>query len=135
MPAFNFKHRFARKVETGEKLHTVRAPRKDQRRPKVGAPFYAYEGMRTRKCRKLLESTISAVQDILIEENGRFMVGGQWISVDQAHALAVADGFTSANEMFEFFKAEHGLPFIGHLIHWTYPASLRVPSPPGAILK
>jgi hypothetical protein len=121
MPAFNFKHRFARKVETGEKRHTVRAPRKDGQRPKPGTMFYGYEGMRTKKCRKLLASLIIAVQDIVIEENGRFLIGGRWLPVDDAHAFAVADGFTSATEMYEWFKAEHGLPFVGHLIHWEYP--------------
>lgn len=121
MPAFGFKYRFARKVETGEKRHTIRAPRKDGKRPVVGTPFHAFEGMRTKKCRRLLTSRICAVQDIVIEENGRILVGGRWLPVDDAHAFAVADGFTSANELFEFFKTEHGLPFIGHLIHWEYP--------------
>jgi hypothetical protein len=121
MPAFNFKSQFARKVETGEKRHTVRAPRKDGQRPRTGTPFYGYEGMRTKKCRQLLASQIVAVQDILIEEDGRFMVGGRWLTADDAEAFAKADGFTSVTEMVEWFKAQHGLPFIGHLIHWEWP--------------
>ena len=75
MPAYGFKYRFARKVETGEKLHTIRALRKDGRRPKVGQPMHAYEGMRTKKCRILLLSTISKVEAIRINEDGRIEVG------------------------------------------------------------
>lgn len=128
MPAFNFKYRFARKVETGDKLHTIRARRKDGKRPMVGQAMHAYEGMRTKKCRPLVLSTISNVEWIRIEADGRIRLGVpgdpavRTLTVDEAHALAIADGFTSATELYEFFKAEHGLPFEGDLIHWRFPS-------------
>lgn len=128
MPAFNFKYRFARKVETGEKRHTIRAPRKDGKLPNVGDAFYGYEGMRTRKCRKLLTSSITGVQSVRIELEGGIYIDGRKLAVKEADRLAVADGFTSVTELYEFFKAEHGLPFEGHLIHWAYPDPLISPA-------
>ena len=123
MGAFNFQYRFARKVECGAKLHTLRATRKDGKRPMVGHKMHAYEGMRTKKCRLLLVSTISKVEDIKITTDGRFTLGGydctaRVLNVDEADTLARADGFTSVTEMFEWFKETHGLPFVGDLIHW-----------------
>jgi hypothetical protein len=119
MPAFNFKYRFAKKVESGEKRHTIRARRKNP--PRLGQAFHAFEGMRTMKCRRLLRSTITLVEPIRIAQDGCVYVAGRRLTVDEAHALARADGFTSANELYEFFKETHDLPFDGDLIHWVFP--------------
>lgn len=122
MPAYNFKERFARKVQSGEKLHTIRATRKDGHRPIVGQPMHAYSGLRTKKTKLLLLSTISKVDRIKINVDGSIVVEARGrLTVDEAHALAMADGFTSANELYEFFKETHGLPFEGDLIHWRFP--------------
>ena len=121
MPAYNFKQRFARKVASGEKLHTIRATRKDGHRPGIGQPMHAYTGLRTKHTKLVFLSTISKVDRIRINVDGSIVVEGRGkLTVDQAHALAMADGFTSANDLYEFFKAEHGLPFDGDLIHWTH---------------
>lgn len=120
MPAYNFKYRFARKVESGKKLHTIRARRKDGNRPQVGAPFYGYEGMRTKKCRRLVASRITGVQAVRIEPEGGIYIDGRRLPVMEADRFAVADGFTSVTELFEFFRDTHGLPFEGDLIHWQF---------------
>lgn len=122
MPAYNFKERFAKKVASGEKLHTIRATRKDGHRPRIGQPMHAYNGLRTKKTKLLLRSTVSKVDRISIAVDGSIVVEGRGkLTVDEAHALAMADGFTSATELYEFFKETHGLPFEGDLIHWTFP--------------
>lgn len=123
MPAYNFKARFAKKVQSGEKLHTIRALRKDGHRPRIGQPMHAYNGLRTKKTMLLLRSTVSKVDRISINVDGSIVVEGRGkLTVDEAHELAMADGFTSANELYEFFKETHGLPFEGDLIHWRFPS-------------
>lgn len=118
MPAFNFQSRFAAKVESGEKLHTIRAKRKHP--PKAGQPFYAFEGMRTVKCRRLLCSWISCIEDVYIDSGGIISVGGRMLGRAERDNLATADGFVDAREFIAFFRDNHGLPFAGDLIHWKY---------------
>ena len=68
MPALNYQAQFAPKVESGEKLQTIRARRK---RPfKRGDRLYHYTGMRTKSCRKLGESTCVIAMDIVIGKKG-----------------------------------------------------------------
>src|SRR5271170_7503724 len=109
MPAYSFQKRFVPKVESGEKTHTIRGKRKN--RPKPGQPFYGYYAMRTKQCRKLVESTITRVQDITIEQGKRICdiearegmhvywnvpkitIDGEVLARDEAEALARRDGF------------------------------------------
>jgi hypothetical protein len=128
MPAYNFQHRFAVKVGSGAKRHTIRAPRKDGKRPQVGQPFRAYTGMRTKNCEPILFTHISRVQAVNIAEDGAVYVDGQRLKVEDADKLAVADGFTSVTEFFEFFRDTYGLPFAGDLIHWEFTTG-RAPLP------
>lgn len=128
MPAYNFKYRFAKKVGSGEKRHTVRARRKDGKRPQVGQPFRAYTGMRTKKCEPILFSHISGVQEVRIELEGGIYIDGRRLKVEEADRFAVADGFTSVTEFYEFFRDTHGLPFEGDLIHWSFTTGATVDS-------
>ena len=106
MPAYNFQYRFARKVESGAKTHTIRAPRKDGNGPKPGQLFAAYEGMRTKKCRCLLRGEITKVQSVSIQPDGVIRLDDERLSVEKADALAVDDGFTSVTEFFRVLQ-EH----------------------------
>jgi hypothetical protein len=117
MPAYNFQQRFANLVEDGRKKQTIRALRKDRRTPKVGQLFVGYTGMRTKVCRQLLTSSIMKVQRFGIVA-GEFYVDTQLLTTEAAHALAIADGFSSANEMLGWFIDQHGRTFNGHIIHW-----------------
>jgi hypothetical protein len=126
MPAYSFKRQFVGAVEAGDKLHTIRGKRKA--RPKAGQRFVAYYGMRTRQCRKLLDSVITKVQDIRIEHSNlqlpgfwsglypRITVDGEVLAFDEACTLARADGFPSLFQMMQFW--DQRLPFEGDLIHW-----------------
>lgn len=112
MPLLNYKKQFAPLVESGKKRQTIRAMRK---RPfKVGDRLYHYTGLRTKQCRKLLESVCKEVNEITIYEN--------WIDIPGKVVFPVpfarADGFRCWEDMLDFFKTVHGLPFRGQVVKW-----------------
>lgn len=135
MPAYSFQQQFVPFVESGAKTHTIRGKRKN--RPKPGQPFYGYYAQRTKHCRKLVESTITRVQDITIEQGERvcdtevraserlnvywnipkITIDGEVLARDEAEALAVRDGFRDLLAMSAFWPPER-LPFSGDIIHW-----------------
>lgn len=131
MPAYSFQKQFVPFVESGEKTHTIRGKRKN--RPKPGQTFYAYYGMRTKQCRKLLESSITRVQDILIDVDHlycdyidaehimlvypRIVIDGESLADDEMEALARRDGFSDLRAMMMFWPRQV-LPFSGDIIHW-----------------
>lgn len=118
MPVYNFQARFAGLVREGIKRQTICARRRDEQVPKVGDRFVAYAGMRTKKCRRLMEGRIVAVMPIEISAAG-IRLEGKDLDAAQANALALLDGFASANEMIGWFIETHGRGrFVGHLIRW-----------------
>jgi len=124
MPAFNFRKKFAEKVERGEKFQTIRKRRKDGRNPKAGQTAYLYFGMRTKACRKLGEGVITSAEPIYIDRNGLFIdivVGANYLGHYEKVELSRADGFKSFHEMMQWFEKTHGLPFYGFLIKWNGP--------------
>lgn len=121
MPALNFKKQFAPKVESWEKLQTIRARRKDYRDPRAGQTLYLYTGMRTKSCRKLGEVECRETQQITIEENLDVIVGTHCLSVTEEIELAESDGFPGRVEFYQFFRDTHGLPFHGLIIKWDKP--------------
>ena len=78
----------------------------------------------------LLETKLDDIKVCHIDEKGIVMqppsgcllaiAGAKIITLDGEHAdrFARADGFTDWNEMREWFKAEHGLPFDGVVLYW-----------------
>lgn len=137
MPAYSFQKQFVPFVESGAKTHTIRGKRKN--RPKPGQVFYGYYAMRTKQCRKLVQSTITRVQDITIERGERvcdtevrasegmnvhwnipkITIDGEVLARDEAEALAVRDGFRDLLEMSDFWPPER-MPFSGDIIHWKF---------------
>lgn len=117
MAAYNFKKRFAAMVERGDKCQTIRAERKDGRRPHAGETLYLYTGMRTKACRKLHEAACRSVEEIKIFRK-MVVVSGSRLKPEEVASLAKADGFENVEKFFEFFSKEHGLPFRGLLIKW-----------------
>lgn len=141
MPALNFQKQFAPAVESGEKQQTIRAYRKDGRDVKVGDKLYLYYGMRTKQCRKLGEAHCISVSRLRLlgrhvaTGNVNLLYGnpGKRSGIDRFcvassndhgnsrrrfNRFAKADGFSSADEMVEWFDKTHGLPFEGLLIKW-----------------
>lgn len=119
MPLLNFQSRFAPHVESGEKRQTIRAYRKDGRDPKVGDRLYLYTGARTKACRKLGEATVRRVTTFEIEAPV-LAVGGKIYGIRdrRIRAIALRDGFSSADAMVHWFRKVHGFPFRGLLIEW-----------------
>ena len=141
MVAYNYKARFADDVEQLRKRMTIRRRRRRPTRP--GDALQHYTGMRTRKVRKLLDAVCSAVKPFDIDEDIRHQFGrtsmggdargervmteavrltvrvnGEPLSPSEIKALAIADGFTSANAFIDFFAQTYGLPFSGEIIEW-----------------
>jgi len=134
MPAYSFQTQFVPAIESGLKTHTIRAKRKA--RPRAGQPFYAYHAMRTKQCRKLLESSITRVGDIWIVDSGRRFKGfdeavngrhlfgiypqieidGERLADDEMEQLAINDGFLSLWHMSGFWDLN--TRFNGDMIHW-----------------
>lgn len=116
MPAYSFNEQFVSKVESGEKNYTIRGKRKS--RPVVGQHFYAYYAMRTKRCRKILESVITKVQDIEIHQ-WTVRVDGEILFADECEQLAIRDGFANFSDMMKFWDGR--LPLYGDIIHWKNP--------------
>ena len=117
MPAFNFQPRFADLVESGQKTQTIRKTC----RAKVGDKVSLYTGQRTKQCRKLGEGTITDIRALAInqfETMAMFFVDERLIRPRTADEIARRDGFASHQEMAQWFKDTHGLPFDGWLIRW-----------------
>lgn len=117
MPAYNFQLRFAEAVRTRVKRQTIRAERKDGYVPEVGAVFKGFTGMRTKKCRFLVEGRISEVLPVVIKPDGIWLAGKP-LDEAEANTIALLDGFQDADEMCGWFGRTHGQDFSGHLIRW-----------------
>jgi hypothetical protein len=118
VPAYNFQRRFASLVRRRIKRQTIRALRKDGRDPKAGQLFVGYTGMRTKLCRQLVTSSITEVYTVSIGPAG-IRLDDRLLTDQEAHDLAIADGFSCANEMLGWFIANHGRGrFVGHVIRW-----------------
>lgn len=113
VPAYSFQKQFVPFVESGAKTHTIRGKRKH--RPKPGQPFYGYYAMRTKQCRKIIQSVIMKVEDIEIHQ-WTVRVNHEILFSDECEQLAKRDGFSNFKEMMKFWKGR--LPFFGHIIHW-----------------
>ena len=103
------------------KTQTIRAFRKDGRDPNAGDKLYLYTGMRTKNCIKLGEVICKEVSEIEISDQMIFLktdlIQGPLLTW-QARALAQADGFDDLEDMQNWFKQTHDLPFKGKLIKW-----------------
>lgn len=110
MPALNFERRFVEAILSGRKTSTLRLPRK---RPiKVGDRLYLYTGMRTKYCRKVMETTTMRVTPItmsLSPSRFEFVADAKRIDLE---SLAASEGFDSPADMERwfrryYFQAEH----------------------------
>lgn len=120
-----FKPQFAPGVKAGTKRQTVRPT--PLRRPKVGDTIDCREwtGKPYRSPqRRLGLGKITLVADCRISDEG-VMIGTFCQSYEimgqpggNREKFAVADGFRSFGEMLDWFRREHGLPFVGILIKW-----------------
>lgn len=118
MPALNFMQRLALMVESGVKRHTVR--RTAKRPIKPGDRLVLFTGMRTKHCRRLMDTECTKIQQIALCSNGLFILDGRALSDRDADKFCQADGLTSRRELWDFVERQYGLPFDGVVIHWRY---------------
>ena len=125
-----FKDRFAGKVRDGTKQQTIRL----SARCKAGdvLSLRRWTGKPYRSKQELIRTSIcAAVRQVVmaIEPGFGFMlwVEGTPLLLDEIEAIAVADGFASAEDMIEWFMDEHGLPFSGWLIQWNAATGKAAP--------
>lgn len=128
MPAANFKEQFADMVQAGDKHTTIRARDKNGKcRFKAGDRFVGYTGMRTKKCRPLVDSyCVCAIPISIGKKNdgngftGEFYVllDSNQLTDDAVQRLAHEDGFEDAADFFKFFLPKSRTNFYGDLIIW-----------------
>ena len=124
MPLIGFKKRFAPMVESGKKRQTIRAKRRDGRNPHPGETLYLYTGLRTKGCRKIGQVFCKSVTEIVVTRRG-IILAGEWVTSAEADQIAIADGFGSYSELWDFVEREHHMMsiedtsgFWGLLIKW-----------------
>ena len=123
MPILNYQQKFAPLVESGKKRQTIRAMRK---RPfQEGERLYHYTGLRTKKCRKLLENNCKLAHLIEITTDKiqvfRYSIIFGKIEILFKDNFAQLDGFEDWPEMKAWFIKHHKIhikPFHGQLIKW-----------------
>lgn len=121
MPVLTFLPRFAPKVKDGDKLRTIRKPRK---RPiKVGdklslrqwsaRPYNSPQiVLREAVCRRVSKVTITGDAATVTGHGGAIVV------IHDVDAFARLDGFDDWPDMVAHFSKKRGLPFTGVLIEW-----------------
>jgi len=126
-----FKPRFAKLVKAGKKLQTIRPlPKRIPRRGDT-LSLRRWKGKPYRSRQIILrESTVDRIEVCRIQEEGIYAPPGDGSLLaisgvkyilykdDSANRFARADGFKDWNEMREWFRTEHGLPFDGVIIFW-----------------
>lgn len=118
MPALNFMKRLAPLIESGAKRHTVR--RKAKRPIKSGDSLYLFTGMRTKHCRRLMDTECTHVQRIQIRSDRTLHIGATRVPYIAADDFAKADGLRDFAELAVWISDNYGLPFDGVVIHWRY---------------
>ena len=118
MPILNFQRQFKEAVMSGVKTQTIRAKRKFP--IEKGDPLFLYVGLRTKKTEKIGEVVCLSSEEIEIKRHEVVWCGGFfWINdAKDLNKFAQDDGFRNWNDMIEWFKKTHGLPFKGNLIKW-----------------
>lgn len=113
-----FQPRFAPLVEAGTKRQTIRkAPKRERDMPMVGDAISCREWSGkpyTSKQRVLCEGIITEVEPVVVEEDYLTLNTNS----EPCESFAIADGFAGWQDMIEWFKQTHALPFTGIMIKW-----------------
>lgn len=118
MPSLSFEKRFAPRVESGDKLHSIRSRRKHPQQWLPGKPVYLFTAMRTKHCRRLGIGTLRGLREITIHHDHLVIEGAAITTPKQLTAFARADGFLTWSAFVEYFDERYGLPWSGELIQW-----------------
>ncbi len=127
MPAMNHTA-YPEKVADGSKTCSIRNKRK-RGEFRVGKPIYHFSGMRTKQCKRILDSVCTEVKEIDItywKDTGAYVVfiGGYSLSHEDAEKLAKNDGFESVQAFVDYFtlgkRKRLRKDFKGNLIRWKH---------------
>lgn len=118
---FIFEPPFAKLVETGAKLQTVRGLRPLM--PVPGDKLELFGRMPNGDVRILHDGHMicQSVQPIRIYRHGdwtRVELDGELLVLVQIRDLALADGFANTVDLLRFFERLYRLPFAGMLVTW-----------------
>jgi hypothetical protein len=120
---FNFKRQFAAAVADGTKRQTIRANRKDGKRPQPGDIAALYTGLRTRNTQHLRDGVVincHAVRIDCVGGHGKLIIDGDVLSWEARTGFAKADGFADWPAMLDFFRTQYGLDtFDGFCVEWA----------------
>ena len=115
MVAFSFKPEFVPKILSGEKLSTIRSTR----RCNVGDTMHLYTGLRTKKCKKLMDVVCIGVATIVVSAYSLWKLGETEGNVRPSAApLHEQEGFANVKDMIDFFRQQYGLPYRGYIHAW-----------------
>ncbi|MBJ6142371.1 hypothetical protein [Hymenobacter sp. BT559] len=109
-----FNENFVPAIVAGTKIHTIRAGQRWQ--AGTVAQFCVHAGQPAQR-EFWPPQVIRLVQAIELTAT-ELRVDGRLLGPAELLALAQADGFATAAELFAFF-ADKPLPFQGQLVHWT----------------
>lgn len=124
MKVLMFESRFWPAIATGDKVHTIRRPRKRPIVPGDEISLRGWEGKAYRSPQRVLCDEIClAVLDIWIDSQGIVIDGHRLSEQPELDAFAVTDGFTNWQQMRTYHEFRN-LPFSGELIQWGQHAML-----------
>lgn len=115
MTVFSFKPEFVGKILAGEKQSTIRSTK----RCEVGDTMQLYTGLRTKKCKKLMDAICIGVAPIKISKAEIWKIGKTEGNVRPSSLFFhEQEGFTNVQAMVDFFREEYGLPYRGWIHAW-----------------
>ena len=81
-----------------------------------------YTGLRTKKCKKLMDVVCVGVAPIIVSDNSLELL---WKLEEtegnvrpSAAPLNEQEGFANVKDMIDFFRQEYGLPYRGYIHAW-----------------
>lgn len=115
MKVLLFERRFWPPIVSGEKVHTIRRPRKHPICPGDAISLRGWEGKAYRSRQRVLcDETCLTVRNCRIDAQGIVIDGRRFSERRELDAFAVSDGFVDWNEMRSYH--DFSLPFSGRSI-------------------
>lgn len=114
MVAYNFKKNLVKPILSNEKFYTIRATRRSKEDDKL----QLYTGQRTKQCKLIGYATCSGTYVVFINEKSVSVENHRYSGVIELDTFARGDGFKCFEDMKDFFRKTHGLPFQGFITYW-----------------
>lgn len=115
---------FIDKILSGEKRQTIRRASPKWKNVKAGDKLTLYTGLRTKECRKLGEAVVESITPIALTPRSadcavKTALGTFLLTSFDVRFLALADGFESTFDFWNFFTEHYGDETINmYVIRW-----------------